>query len=328
MVLKYLKQYRFMFLFVLLSLGIFVLILALVHVPLIPVLYALGLCAFVGAIFLFTGYFRFRRRYNHLMRQSFQESLEYLPEPNNPIEEAYQHQLEALFREKQQLTQAASQQRQDMQEYYTMWLHQIKTPISAMDLILQAGEGPENSEMKSELFKIRQYVEMVLTYLRLGSDSSDFVFRTTNLDDAIKTAIRNSSGQFIRQHVAVHFQETGLTAVTDEKWLLFVLEQLLSNCLKYAPGGSVSIFSSDQTTLVVQDDGIGIAPEDLPRVFEKGYTGLNGRRRRSTTGIGLYLCNEIMARLGHGIRIESAPGQGTSVILTFQENHLEFDTLV
>lgn len=305
--------------------GIIAIVFALVHLPLVPVLYALGLCAFLGVVFLGVGYIRFRRRFLLLATVALTDSLDHLPKPDSPLEETYQMQLEALFMENQQRSAQASRQYQDMLEYYTLWVHQIKTPISAMDLILQAGDGAENQELKGELYKIRQYVEMVLSYLRLGSDSTDFVFRKCALDDLVRSAVRNSSGQFIRQKVQLDFQETYMTILTDEKWLLFVLEQLISNCLKYAPGGLVSISADDSTTLAIRDTGIGIAAEDLPRVFEKGYTGLNGRRDRSTTGIGLYLCKEIMKKLGHGISVTSQPGQGTCVYLTFQQDTLCFD---
>jgi hypothetical protein len=242
-----------------------------------------------------------------------------------PLEQDYQAMLQQLFQEKERLNSASQQSYQDMLEYYTLWVHQIKTPISAIDLILQAEDGLAFSEIKSELFKIQQYVEMVLGYLRLGSQTTDFVFCSHDLDKIIRTAVHSYAGQFIRQHVRLNYTPIHMQVLTDEKWLEFVLEQLLSNALKYTPGGTVTISLEETHTLVIEDNGIGIAPEDLPRIFEKGYTGLNGRTNRRTTGIGLYLCHEIMEKLGHGISIQSELGQGTAVRLDLNRKSLEFD---
>ena len=163
--------------------------------------------------------------------------------------------------------------------------------------------------------KIEQYVEMVLGYLRLGSDTTDYVLRSCGLDGLLRQSVRKFARLFILKKISLDLQETGKTVLTDEKWLAFVIEQLLSNALKYTPeGGRIRIFG-DGETLVIADSGIGIRPEDLPRVFEKGFTGYNGREDKKSTGIGLYLCSQVMDRLNHGISITSRPGQGTLVRL-------------
>ena len=201
---------------------------------------------------------------------------------------------------------------QDMTDYYTLWAHQIKTPIAAMHLLLQEAPRPE---LEGELLKIEQYVEMVLGYLRLGSETTDYVFRKYDLDALLRQSLRKYARLFILKKISLDFQETGRTVLTDEKWLAFVLEQLLSNAVKYTPeGGRVRIYG-DGETLVIADSGIGIQPEDLPRVFEKGFTGFNGREDKKSTGIGLYLCHQVLDRLNHGISISSRPGQGTLVRL-------------
>jgi hypothetical protein len=175
-------------------------------------------------------------------------------------------------------------------------------------------ESPQ-PELEGELLKIEQYVEMVLGYLRLGSDSTDYLFRNCGLDGMLRQSVRKYARLFILKKISLDFQETGRTVLTDEKWLCFVIEQLLSNALKYTPaGGRIRIYA-DGETLVISDNGIGIQPEDLPRVFEKGFTGFNGREDRKSTGIGLYLCSQVMDRLNHGITITSRPGKGTLVRL-------------
>ena len=163
--------------------------------------------------------------------------------------------------------------------------------------------------------KIEQYVEMVLGYLRLGSSSTDYVLRNCDLDKLLRQSIRKYARLFILKKIALDFQETGRTVLTDEKWLSFVVEQLLSNAVKYTPEGGLVRVYGDGETLVIADSGIGIRPEDLPRVFEKGFTGFNGREDKKSTGIGLCLCRQVLDRLNHDISIASRPGQGTLVRL-------------
>ena len=166
-------------------------------------------------------------------------------------------------------------------------------------------------QLEAELIKIGQYVDMVLGYLRLDSDSTDYVFCDTDLDALLRQAVRKFARLFILRHIALDFRETGRAVLTDGKWLSFVVEQLLSNALKYTPsGGTVRIYA-DGETLVIADSGIGIREEDLPRIFEKGFTGYNGRTGQKSTGIGLYLSRRVTEKLGHDLTIVSRPGRGT-----------------
>ena len=231
------------------------------------------------------------------------------------IEEDYQHLIQRLVRENRQRQAAADSMLEDLTSYYTLWVHQIKTPIAAMDLLLQA--GPDRAtEMEIELQKIAQYVDMVLQYLRLDSTAKDLVLQRCQLDAVVRQTVRKYAKLFILKKIQLVFQETKWEVLSDEKWLCFLLEQLLSNALKYTPeGGKISIFLEGETNLVIADTGIGIAPEDLPRVFEKGFTGNNGRMDKKATGIGLYLCRRVTNLLGHTISIVSEPGVGTQVRL-------------
>ena len=269
---------------------------------------------------------RFALRHRQLSDalKSIRVSDEQLPPPENLIEEDYRQLIRALGEEKQRQASAMDLRMSDMQDYFTLWAHQIKTPIAAMRLILQT--KPENSamEIEGELFRVEQYVEMVLNYLRLDSDSTDFVFRTCALDDIIRQCVRKYAKQFIRKRIRLEYEGTALQVLTDEKWLCFVIEQILSNALKYTSAGSIRIFTQGET-LVIADTGMGIAPEDLPRVFEKGYTGYNGRTDKKATGIGLYLCKRILQKLGHEISISAQVGKGTrvSIDLSREETVLE-----
>ena len=156
---------------------------------------------------------------------------------------------------------------------------------------------------------------MVLQYLRLENMNSDLLIKRYALDDLVKQAIRKYSKSFIRKRLKLNYDSLNRWVLTDEKWLVFVLEQILSNAIKYTNAGEVSIYMDPEEpcTLVIEDTGIGIEREDLPRVFEKGFTGYNGRLNKKSTGIGLYLCLRILKKLSHTIRIESEVGKGTKI---------------
>ena len=212
----------------------------------------------------------------------------------------------------------------DMVDYYTMWVHQIKTPIASMHLILQKEDSEDSRRLRAELFRVEQYVQMVLCFLRLDSDFTDYVIKEYRVDDIIRPAVRRLAPQFIMKKLALEYEQTDVAVLTDEKWLSFVVEQILSNAVKYTSSGSISI-KCDGDRLVISDTGIGIAAEDLPRIFDKGYTGFNGRADRKASGIGLYLCRRICDNLGHSIKVESAAGHGTTIIIGLERDKLEVE---
>ena len=279
--------------------------------------YLLCLCCIGTSFWAVLSFVRFWRKHKILrkMEEAIFVTAEDLPETTTLIEEDYQHLIQRLVRENRQRQAAADSMLEDLTSYYTLWVHQIKTPIAAMDLLLQA--GPDRAtEMEIELQKIAQYVDMVLQYLRLDSTDKDLVLQRCQLDAVVRQTVRKYAKLFILKRIQLVFQETKWEVLSDEKWLCFLLEQLLSNALKYTPeGGKISIFLEGETNLVIADTGIGIAPEDLPRVFEKGFTGNNGRMDKKATGIGLYLCRRVTNLLGHTISIASEPGVGTQVLL-------------
>ena len=279
--------------------------------------YLLCLCCIGTSFWAVLSFVRFWRKHKILrkMEEAIFVTAEDLPETTTLIEEDYQHLIQRLVRENRQRQAAADSMLEDLTSYYTLWVHQIKTPIAAMDLLLQA--GPDRAtEMEIELQKIAQYVDMVLQYLRLDSTDKDLVLQRCQLDAVVRQTVRKYAKLFILKKIQLVFKETKWEVLSDEKWLCFLLEQLLSNALKYTPeGGKISIFLEGETNLVIADTGIGIAPEDLPRVFEKGFTGNNGRMDKKATGIGLYLCRRVTNLLGHTISIASEPGVGTQVLL-------------
>ena len=306
--------------------GIFAGVLSLYRMPAEAVGYAGALCA---AVLLLWGGVRFlwwRRRIRRLEELEGRAALalDQLPEPESLEAETYQRLLLELDEVRRQVSSAADARERETLDYYTMWVHQIKTPIAAIGLLLQGDETDRGRELRSELFRVEQYVTMALSYLRLGAETTDYVIRKQDLDPILRQAARKYAALFIRGRVALALRPTGLRVLTDEKWLQLVVEQLLSNAVKYAPGGHVTVYARD-SRLIIEDDGVGIAREDLPRIFERGFTGCNGRLDKRATGIGLYLCREICRRLGHTITVDAEPGRGTRVIIGLERPFLEVE---
>ena len=238
-----------------------------------------------------------------------------LPTPKSLIEEDYQTIIAKLKEEAEMRASSASQDYNNMIEYYTVWAHQIKTPIAAMRLNLQSEDSESARKLMGDLNRIESYVEMVLTFLRLDSDSTDYVIKEHDLDEIIKSSVRKFSREFILKKLTLNYEPVKYKCITDEKWLEFIIEQVISNAVKYTSEGGVRIYMDEPGLLVVEDTGIGISAEDLPRIFENGYTGFNGREDKRASGIGLYLCKRIADNLGHKITAESTPGVGTKMII-------------
>ncbi|MDO5423581.1 MAG: sensor histidine kinase [Eubacteriales bacterium] len=307
---------------------IFYFVFRLYELPAEAVLYAAAISLFFGGILVAYDFCRFCRRHREL--QEKKETIlcepEKLPDPERLLEEDYQELLKNLSQELERITKKAERERSEQVQYYTMWTHQIKTPIAAMRLLLQEQDTPEYRELSDALFDVEQYVEMVLQYLRLDGTMQDLMLQSYRLDDIVRQAVRKYARLFVRKRIRLHFEPFEAQVLTDEKWMVFVVEQLLSNALKYTPAsGDVTIRLEEPKTLVIADTGIGIAPEDLPRVFERGYTGFNGRMDKKSTGIGLYLCREICRKLSHRIWLKSEPGKGTEVRICMETVELPLE---
>ncbi len=246
-------------------------------------------------------------------------------ETSSIIERDYREIIEMLKGEERFHSQKAASDYNNMVEYYTVWAHQIKTPIASMRLALQSEDTDVARRLGGDLNRIEEYVEMVLTFLRLDSDSTDYVIRECELDDIIRSAIRKFSRDFISKKLKMEYEPIKRKTLTDEKWLSFVIEQVISNAVKYTFTGGIKIYMETEDILVVEDTGIGIAPEDLPRIFENGYTGFNGREDKRASGIGLYLCRRICENLGHEISAESTPGVGTKIKMDLSVKKLEVE---
>ena len=222
--------------------AVFAAVFSLYGLPVEAVAYAALLCLALGAVLFGLGYSAFLRRHReleHLLRRAGEPVLP-LPPPRGALEADYQALLRAVCADRVRLAAENRDRLEDLTDYYTLWAHQIKTPIAAARLLLQEDPGAVSGEVEVELLKIEQYVEMVLGYLRLDSDSTDYVFRDTDLDDLVRQAVRKFARMFILKKITLDLRETGRHVVTDGKWLSFVVEQVLSNALKYTPPGAPS----------------------------------------------------------------------------------------
>lgn len=322
--LSYIRYHKGVILTYILFSFIFYIVFALYHLPLEAVLYPCGICLLITVMIIIVDFVKARRRYRRLeeIRLYTAAMMEDFPKVHSIEEEEYIQIISLLKKEIRELETTHTEKYSDVIEYYTLWAHQIKTPISSMHLTLQNEDSKAARRISSDLFRIEQYVEMVLTYLRLDSDSSDYVFRECQIDDIIRVSVKKFASEFIGRHLTFVFTPTKKTVVTDEKWLGFVIEQIVSNALKYTREGGVRIYTEKPKILCIEDTGIGIAPEDLPRIFEKGYTGSVGRTYKHSSGIGLYLCKRVCDALGIDIKVESEIDKGTKVLLNLEQYKL------
>lgn len=322
---SYVRQYRFCAgMFFLFSL-VFLLVFSLYDLEWEAVIYAACLCLLITAAVLgihYVSYWKHHKEYEKILC-----NLPLLPEELPKAATLTEQDLQELATGLRKILDARENQwqheNQKSMEYYTTWVHQIKTPISVMRMILQSEDTEEHRELAAQLFSIEQYVEMVLGYLRLESTSTDFVFQNCDLDGMIRQAIRKYAPLFVRKRIRLVYEPVNMEVLTDEKWFLFILQQVLSNAVKYTAQGSITITAGADKILRIKDTGIGIAKEDLPRIFDHGFTGYNGRTHKKATGLGLYLCRLTANRLSHKIAVTSEIGKGTEVSIDFNTIKLD-----
>lgn len=343
--LDYISKIKFYIILQLFPVMLAEIIFFLYQLPIEPMVYVTVFWLITGICACLNGFYRYRKKVEQLelIAAAPDINLSQMDSPVGQDERFQQEIMQQLNQMRIDVENASQKSSEDMTDYYTMWAHQIKTPIFALRLLLQ--ESPEeNKEKLSELFKIEQYVEMVLGYLRTEDMSSDLKLSRCSLDRIIRDQIHKYAGIFVSKKLTLTYESISQDVLTDEKWLGFVIGQILSNALKYTRTGGIRIYLEkklsldtddvsisignddcnkvENFTLVIEDTGIGIRAEDIPRIFEKGYTGVNGRDDNRATGIGLYLSNKIMRKLGHRLYITSTEGKGTKVFLEFSVKDL------
>ena len=315
---SYLKKNIKVYILFVVFIAIFFIMFYLYNLPLEALIYTGSFCFLTALIASFLDFVNYRESYKKLkfLEKNIINDREDLPKSLDIRIDYYHKIIEKLYEELEKLTQENRQKNTDMVDYYSMWVHQIKTPIAAMNFLLD-NEEVDQKNLQQELFKIERYVEMVLTYIRLDSISSDYVITKINLDEVVKDSVKKYATIFINKKIKLNFVSHETMVISDKKWLSFAIEQILGNSVKYSNTGGEITIETCENKLIVEDNGMGIKEEDLPRIFEKGFTGFNGRYEKKSSGLGLYLCKKTLDKLGHHIEISSKVGEGTRVEITF-----------
>ena len=315
---SYLKKNIKVYILFVVFIAIFFIMFYLYNLPLEALIYTGSFCFLAALVASFSDFVNYRESYKKLkfLEKNILNDLEDLPKSLDIRIDYYHKIIEKLYEELEKLTQENRQKNTDMVDYYSMWVHQIKTPIAAMNFLLD-NEEVDQKILQQELFKIERYVEMVLTYIRLDSISSDYVITKINLDEVMKDSVKKYATIFINKKIKLNYVSHETMVISDKKWLSFAFEQILGNSVKYSSTGGEITIETYENKLVIEDNGMGIKEEDLPRIFEKGFTGFNGRYEKKSSGLGLYLCKKTLDKLGHHIEISSKVGEGTRIEITF-----------
>ena len=228
---------------------------------------------------------------------------------------------ERLLNENRNLKSEMLNQKDDLNAYFLMWLHQIKTPMTVSKLLLEKPDETTNTKLKMQLMYIEQYISMAMNYLKMIDHSTDMDITQVNLDDIIKNLLKKYSLLFIHNHISLEYQSNVTHVISDSQWLTILIEQILSNALKYTENGKIAIqYLEDKHALEIRDTGIGIRSEDIPKIFDRGYSGFNGRMNEKSSGLGLYLARKISERLNIQIEVESKLSKGSIFRLVFPTN--------
>ena len=249
---------------------------------------------------------------------------EVMPEPNRAEEQAFYQLLKMAEKSMLERISEVERERGEYHAYIEQWVHEVKTPITALKLLCENNRSPFSREVLAELENINRYTEQALYYARSEHTEKDYSIREMSLSDVVHGAIADNKYLLRQSNMTITVDELGPVVYADDKWVRFILNQIISNAVKYRvqQKPSLHIFterSGDQILLSIADNGVGIPESDLPRIVEKGFTGRNGRIIHSSTGIGLYLCKRLCDKLGIGLSASSS-GKGTTMTLSFHIN--------
>ncbi|MGE7366972.1 sensor histidine kinase [Desemzia incerta] len=300
------------------------------RLPLEFYFYGILLTGFLFLVFLIVQFIQYNKRYKILKYIETQPLtvLKELAPSIDPSEQYLIEEINHLMDEIEKFHYSQQEKNTEQMDYFTLWLHQIKTPIAAMSLLMQ--QNNENTDLtkkvRQELIRIENYTHMALNYLKLEQAEKELDLDEVELDRVIKKALKKFSILFIYNQITLEYQSLEKKVLSDENWLLILIEQILSNSLKYTPKkGQIKIYMDPQQEnhLIIEDTGIGIRSEDLPKIFEKGYSGWNGKVQEKSTGLGLFLSKKFCRRLGHKLTIQSEVGKGTRVSIDLNHEIVE-----
>jgi len=288
--------------------------------------YFIFLSSFLLGVFLLYRYFSYKRLYEKLSKTPSKLEDTLSSAGNAPVSEGVNRLLRAQYNLFQEQIQMYKRKQAEHLTFIHQWVHQMKTPISVIHLILQENQGePYIENIAQEMERISRGLNMALNMARLNGFEHDFTIETVPLHALVSEVVNEQKRYFIRKRLYPEVRiDLGMSVKSDRKWLKFILEQLLVNAIKYTEGENKKVIvlayvGEKGKVLEVKDQGVGIPRQDIRRVFEPFYTGENGRRFGESTGMGLYLVNEICKKLDHQIEIESKPGEGTLVRIVFTD---------
>jgi signal transduction histidine kinase len=280
----------------------------------------------IVAIYIHIRFFFRKRYFSELLLQLERLDKKYLISEvmEHPIlteDKIYYRLLKAANRSMMEQVSESKRERKEYKEYIEQWIHDVKTPISAMKLLCENNKSDTTRKLMAELTKVSHYTDQALYYARSENVEKDYLIREVSLSEMIHAAVAENKQLLLQNHISIEVNDCDNTVYTDEKWIGFILNQLIANAVKYSKKEPKIIFESNskqgQVVLIIRDNGVGISETDLPRIFEKGFTGKNGRTGKSSTGIGLFLCKRLCEKLGIGIAVKSKSGQETQVELCF-----------
>ncbi|MCR4670778.1 MAG: sensor histidine kinase [Saccharofermentans sp.] len=314
MLVKYLRSRLPVIIFYIIFITIYALYLTLMSVDIKIVIYPAAVSTVILLIFLSLDFLRNRHKANVLSRVKDFVQAQAIPSSEEITEECYQEIISSLSSQYKKDLEEYKSRSSDYSDYINMWVHQIKNPIASMRLELNDIDSEESRRLKGELNRIEHYVDMVLVYSKLNADTTDYVFEKTNIKDACSSAVKKFKENFISMGLSLSMEADDTIVLTDRKWLEFILEQYISNALKYTSEGKIRIYN-EGPKVFVEDTGIGIRPEDKERIWEKGYTGINGRTVGNSSGLGLYLVKKTADKLNHSVGASDSPSGGSTFFI-------------
>lgn len=279
--------------------------------------------------YMFLEYIKYRRYFNAV--ESVLDNLdkkyllpEVVKEPNFMVGEEINYIFKILSRDMHENVKYYKNMQEEYREYIEMWVHEIKTPIASTKLLIENNNNEITRKIDTQIDKIENFVEQVLYYSRSDEVSKDYIIKKIELSKVVKNVIKKNQRDFINKKISLQLGDLNEIIYSDTKWIEFILNQIVVNAIKYSKGkkDKIQIESkkvANAVILTVQDNGVGIIERDINRVFEKGFTGENGRKFGKSTGIGLYLCKKLCVKLGLGLQIESKVNEGTRVSIIFPQ---------
>lgn len=271
-------------------------------------------------IFLVLGFFNYKNKFDMFISYINKKKDEDFNFKGNVI----YTEVDKLVKEYDEEIYSLKEELEEINDYMTNWIHEVKIPISVLEIISKRIRDIDtglSKDIRTSVSRINRLVEQAMYSSRAGNYSSDFLIGETNLENVVKEVIKKNKYQFIYNKIEIETQDLNYTILTDKKWITHIIELIVDNSIKYSKaGGKIEIFTKEAKNgieLHIKDYGLGIVPQDIDRIFDKGFTGQNGRKITKSTGMGLYISKKILNKLSHKIEVISTPGEFCDVYITF-----------